>query len=124
MAHVFHACADDNVVDSKCNLAGSEVDRLLARATLALDDRRGRLHRKSLQEPRGASDPVRLLADLLNAAGDYVPDESRIYTRSIEDGSIAASKHVGGVDITERPLFGMSPANRGSHRVDDYYLTS
>jgi hypothetical protein len=124
VAHVFHPGTDDNVVNPERNLPGAEVDRLLAGATLALDDRGGSLHRKSFLEPRGASDPVRLLADLLNAAGDYVPDEWRIYTRSIEDGSIAASEHVGGVGITERPLLGMSPTNRGSYRVDDYYLTS
>jgi hypothetical protein len=124
VAHVLHACADDDVVDPEGNLPRTEVDRLLPRATLALDHRRGRLHRKSFLKPRGASDPVRLLADLLNATSDNVTDKPWIYTRSIEDGSVAAAKHVRGVGIAERSFLRVPPADRSPHRVDDYYLTS
>ncbi len=71
---MLDTAADDDVVDARGDQRCGEVDRLLGRAALAVDGGRGGLDRQAGLEPGVAADVDRLLAELLDAAGDDVLD--------------------------------------------------
>src|SRR6266849_10944004 len=61
------------------------MDRLLARAALAVDGRRRRGHREARGQPRVAADVEALLADLCHTAEDDVLDLLGLDARAIDD---------------------------------------
>jgi hypothetical protein len=124
VAHVLHAGADHDVMDAGGDQRGAEVDGLLRRAALAVDGRRGGLDRQPLLQPRVARDVERLLAELLDAAGDHVLDFGGVDSAAGEDLGVALAEQLVGMDVLVVALLEMAAPNRGTNGLDDDDLTT
>jgi hypothetical protein len=119
VAHVLDTAADRDVVHSARDERGREVDRLLRRAALAIDRRRGRLDREPRLEPRVAADVVRLLAVLLHAASDHVLHGFGGDPRALDNGAPSPSEQVVRMDVPVIALLRVPAADGSSNRLDD-----
>ncbi len=122
-AHVLDAAADRHVVDAARDQRGGEVDRLLRRPALAVDRRRRRLDRESGLKPRVPADVRRLLAVLLNAAGDDVLHLAGIDACAPQHLDEDDAEQLVRMDVFVVALFGMSAAYRCANGFDDDDLT-
>ena len=80
--HVLHAAADRHVADVRLDQVRREVDRLLAGAALPVDGRRRDRVGVAGSEQGVAGDVGRLIADLIDTAGDHVLDNVRLHART------------------------------------------
>src|SRR5690606_15608688 len=115
--HHLDAGGDRDVVGAGDHALGGEVQRLLARAALAID--RGGGHR--LGPPGGehgvATDVQRLLADLHHATHDDVVDERRVEIVALDERLEHVGGEVGGVPVLEASV---APSTGGPYGVDDH----
>ena len=73
-SHVFDAAGDDEILESRTDLARREVDSLLARPTHPVELHAGHVVAPAGDHRREASDVVRLLVDRIDAAVNDVLD--------------------------------------------------
>jgi hypothetical protein len=124
VAHVLDAAADRCVVNAGGDERGREVDSLLGGAALAVDRRGRSLDRQPGLEPGVAPDVEPLLAELLNAAGDDVLDHGGLDAGAIDDLLEGPREQRGWVNVLVVALLLVTPADRGTGRLDDYHLAA
>src|SRR6201999_363869 len=119
-AHVLYAAADRDVADAGGDQRRRKVDRLLGRAALAVDGGRRDLLRQAGLEPGVAADVERLLAPLLDAAGDHVADLERVDSRAVDQLLVGLGEEVGGMQVLVVTLLEMAAADRRADRLHDH----
>src|SRR5256885_8072090 len=95
------------------------MQRLLARAALAVNGRCGRGHRKARGEPRVASDVQALLARLADAAEDDVVDHAGLDARACDDFSEDERPEDDWVHV---PELSVAASDRCAGGLDDNYF--
>jgi len=118
-AHRLDAGGDHDVVGSRHHALGREVERLLARAALAVDAGAADALGKPCSERRVATDVHPLLADLRDAPHDDVLDLGRIDARPLDERRQRAGREVHGVH-GEEPAGLLAAPERGADGVHDH----
>ena len=121
---MLDAAADDDVVNAGGDQRGGEVDRLLSGAALAVDGRRRCLDRQPGLEPGVAADVDRLLAELLDAAGDDVLDLGGVDSGAVDQLRIGLGEQGRRVDVLVVALLLVAASDRCPRGLDDHHLAS
>ncbi len=124
MAHVLHATADHRVVHARGDQCSGEVDRLLRRATLAVDSRGGSLDWQASLQPRVAGDVEALLAELLHAAGNDVFDHGGLDAGTIDHLGVDLREQRIGVGVLVVALLQVPATDWSANGLDDYDLAA
>jgi hypothetical protein len=95
------------------------VHRLLGGPALAVDGGRGDGLGQARRERAPTGDVRRLLADLVDAAGDDVVDALGVDAGAVHDGPDAVCEGVDRMDGCKRALAHLALSDRGPDRLDD-----
>ena len=115
-AHDLDAGGHDDVVRARHDSLGGEVQRLLGRATLAVDGGRGHRFGPARREHDVASDVEGLLAHLGDAAHDDVVDERRVEVVAARERAQRLGRQVDRVPV---PQFPVALTPRGANGIHD-----
>src|SRR5262249_53954118 len=118
--HALDASSNRDVGDAALDQVRGEMDRLLARAALAIDGRCRGLDRKAGGEPGVAADVQALLPDLTDAAEDHVLDLAGLDTRAVDDLLENHRTQDYGMEVLE---LAVPPAEWRAHAFDDDRFT-
>src|SRR4029453_5367410 len=118
-AHVLDTTSQRDVLGAGAHQAHREVERLLGRATGAVDGREGDRLRQPGGEPGVAGDVAGLGADLVDAATDDLTDAAWIDAGAIEHRGLDRPQHVEGGGAGQRAVLA---ADRGAGGLDDHDL--
>ncbi len=124
MAHVLDAAADHRVVHAGGDQRRGEVDRLLSRATLAIDGRARGLDRKARLQPGIASDVEALLAELLHAPRNHVLNHRGLDAGTVDHLGVDLREQRVGVGVLVVALLQVTATDRCANRLDDHDLTA
>ena len=122
MAHVLDAAGDDDVVDTRGDLRGGEVEGLLAGAALAIHRRRGHLERQARLQPGIAPDVERLFAVLRNAADEHILDGAGSDAGAPHHLGERRAEQVVRMNAPEDALLRVPAPDRRAHGLDDHDL--
>jgi hypothetical protein len=110
--HRLDPAADSDVVDAGGDQGGGDPHRLLGGAALDIERVCRDLVGETGLQPGAASDVQALLTDLLDAAGEDVPDLHRVDPGTVDQLRVGAGEEVGGMEVAVVALLWMAATDR------------